>query len=219
MTDQPVSQNPEITIAIADDHIVLRKGICSFIDSIENCKVIAEAENGSELMRILNEKPLPDLCILDISMPEMDGYQTLLEIRKKWPNLKVIIFSVIADQYAMLRMLKLGANGYILKNCIYKEFQKAVLEVCDGGYYFPEIVVSAKSIKTMKSKIPTVSDRQIEFLKLCVSELNYAEIAQKMGSSTRAVESIQQRLSEKLKINSRTGLAIFAIKTGIAQFG
>lgn len=216
MNLQPTAEAPLLTIAIADDHIVLREGITSFLDSFSNCRVIIEADNGQLLLEQLDLQ-LPDLCILDISMPIMNGYDTLKAIRKKWPALKVMIFSMVDDQYAIIRMLKLGANGFLLKNCIYQEFQKALNIIANGGYYFPTVVTSKNDLAKLTANLPAISERQIEFLKLCASDLNYNQIANLMGTSIRAVESLQQRLSEKLHINSRIGLVLFAIKTGIVM--
>lgn len=216
MNLQPEAEAPLLTIAIADDHIVLRKGVISFLDSFDNCRVVIEADNGQQLLEQL-EKQMPDLCILDISMPIMNGYDTLKAIRKKWSALKVMIFSMVDDQYAVIKMLKLGANGFLLKNCIYQDFQKALHVIVNGGYYFPTIVTSKNDLVKLTSTVPTISERQIEFLRLCASDLNYNQIAHVMGTSIRAVESLQQRLSEKLHINSRIGLVLFALKTGIVM--
>lgn len=216
MNLQPEAEAPLVTIAIADDHIVLRKGVTSLLNGFENCRVIIEADDGQQLIEHL-EKQLPDLCILDISMPVLNGYDTLQVIRKKWPALKVMIFSMVDDQYAVIKMLKLGANGFLLKNCIYQDFQKALNIIVNGGYYFPTVVASKNDLSKLASTVPTISERQIEFLRLCASDLNYNQIANRMGTSIRAVESLQQRLSEKLHINSRIGLVLFALKTGIVM--
>jgi len=214
---QNTATNNKIRIAIADDHIILRKGLCELINKLENCSIILEASNGKDLLdKLSGQEPLPDILILDVNMPVMNGYDALVAVKAKWPRIKVIILTMLDDEYTMLRMLKSGANGFLLKHCDGDDFLKAIMEVHNGGYFFPGFLNYDDSIrKVNKLDLPSISGRQLEYLALCASDLNYAKIAEKMGISVRSVESIQERLTDKLKISTRLGLVVFAIKTGL----
>lgn len=214
--DQTVIAPDSILIAIADDHPIFRRGVSEVINSFKNCKVVISAANGLDLLQNLSEsQPLPDLCILDINMPVMNGYDTITALRKKWPDIKVLILSVINDEYAILRMLKIGAKGFLLKDCHPNNLQDAIYTISNGQLYYSDLVTEKEIQNISHTVIPAISERQLEFLIHCASDMNYIEIAQHMGISVRAVESMQQRLSEKLKISSRVGLALFAVRTGL----
>jgi len=207
-----------ITLALADDHDLFRQGICSLINSFENCEVIIDVPNGVELIKFLSAaKHLPDICMLDVNMPEMNGFEALSIIKKKWPHQKVIVLSMINEEYTILKMLKLGANGYLLKAGDYPQLKKAIADVHTHGFYYSESITENKINKLHEIEVPDLSKRELEFLTFCISDMQYSEIAQRLNISTRTVEGIKERLSEKLNINSRIGLAIFAIKTGVVN--
>jgi two-component system invasion response regulator UvrY len=213
---QNASVPKPITIALADDHDLFRQGLCSLIDSFENYKVVIQAAGGAELIKLLsNAKPLPDICIIDINMPKMNGFQTLSALKKKWPALKVIILSMINEEYTVLKMLKSGANGYLLKSGDYPQLKKAIAEVHLNGFYYSNTIAENKMSKLQDTEIPDLTKRELEFLGYCISDMPYSEIAEQLHISIRTVEGIKERLSEKLHISSRIGLAVFAIKTGL----
>ncbi|MGN6568888.1 MAG: response regulator [Flavipsychrobacter sp.] len=205
-----------ITVALADDHDLFREGLCSLINSFQNCKVVIEAKNGAALIASLTAAhPLPDICIVDINMPELNGFETLSAIKKKWPNQKVLILSMINEEYTILKMLKSGANGYLLKAGDYPQLKQAIDEIHQHGIYYSNSIIESKINKLDEIELPELSKRELEFLAYCMSDMQYSEIAERLHISTRTVEGIKERLSQKLNINSRLGLVVFAIKTGL----
>ena len=203
---------PTIKVAIADDHALLRKGLADLIDSFGSFRVIMEAGNGMELIDLLNNAPeLPDIGIIDVNMPVMDGFETMLTLRRKWPEIKVLALSMYNNEYTIIRMLRNGALGYLLKNCDPIEFQKALTALADNSYYGSELTSHGGGLPATANITP----RELEFLTLCCSELAYKEIAARMGLSSRTVEDHRDNLFKKLKLNSRAGLVMYAMNAGI----
>ncbi len=216
MTDQAA-----IPIAIADDHAVVRDSISNMLSGQGRFKVIIKAANGKDLVaRLATANPMPEICILDIQMPEMNGYETMEYIKEHWPNLKVLALSMLEDEFAIIRMLKLGASGYLSKASDLDELQKALLFIHERGYYSSELIASNyfRSIKHNKPVAGNITDRQMEFLKYCCTELSMKEIADRMSISTSTALSYRNALCDKLGLTTRQGLAIYAIKSGIVSF-
>lgn len=212
---------PAILIAIADDHAVVRDSISNMVSGFGKFRVIIKAGNGKELIEQLKKaNPFPEICILDIQMPEMNGYETMEYIRKHWPDLKVLALSMLEDEFAIIRMLKLGASGYLSKASDMEELQKALVYIHEKGYYSSEFIASNyfRSIKNDKPPTTNITDRQMEFLKYCCTELSMKEIADKMSISTSTALSYRNALCDKLNLTTRQGLAIYAIKSGIVSF-
>ena len=216
-----MTEQPAILIAIADDHAVVRDSISNMVSGQGKFKVIIKAGNGKELIAQLHKaNPLPEICILDIQMPEMNGYDTMEYIREHWPDLKVLALSMLEDEFAIIRMLKLGACGYLSKASDLEELQKALIYIHKKGYYSSELIASNYfwSIKHNKPVSGNITDRQMEFLKYCCTELSIKEIADKMSISTSTALSYRNALCDKLGLTTRQGLAIYAIKSGIVSF-
>jgi DNA-binding NarL/FixJ family response regulator len=212
-----------ITIAIVDDHELLRNGLVSLISNLGSYQVLFEAGNGKELIEQLNPDNLPDIVLLDINMPEMDGYETALWLKRKYPRIKILALSMYDTETAIIRMLKNGAKGYILKNTRQQEFLQALDSLIRKGYYFSELV-SGKVVHALNvSEDPdeplglllSFSEREIEFIKLACTELSYKEIADQMCVSPRTVENYRDSLHERLNIKTRVGLVMYAIRNGI----
>jgi DNA-binding NarL/FixJ family response regulator len=207
-----------ITIAIAEDHTILRKSLIAVLDLFDGFDVVADAANGKELLAQMEQKErLPQVCLLDISMPIMDGYATLRFIKKEWPGIKVLILSQHNTEFHILRMVQHGANGYLVKNCEPEELVQAIMLIRDGYPHFPAFV-PLKTIREMtRNNIsrPVLSDRELEFINLCCSEMTYNEIAELMFISKKTVEHYQSSLFKKLNVTSRVGLVICALQCGI----
>jgi len=205
-----------IKVAIADDHTLLRKGLIDLINSFGTFSVITEAGNGLQLIQELQQSQiLPDICILDINMPELDGFGTLVKIRANWPDIKVLALSMYNNEFTIIRMLKAGANGYLLKNCDPAEFQKALLAIHERGFYDEGAIEKNILNKSLRDELVSITPKELEFLQLCCSELAYKEIADKMHISPRTVEDYRDNLFRKLKVNTRTGLVLYAVKAGL----
>ncbi|MGN7204417.1 response regulator [Pedobacter sp. SAFR-022] len=208
------------TIALVDDHILVREGLASLINSFPNYKVLFESDNGKQLIDNLNKEGLPDIILMDITMPEMDGYSTANWLKIHHPDLKVIALTVMDDELAIIRMLKCGAKGYLLKNCRPEELKQALNAVITKGYYFNDMVSSRliSSINKMGDlqygqKIKgDLSERERQFLRHLCTDRTYKEIADIMCVSPRTVDSYRDNLLEKLNAKSRIGLVLYAIK-------
>jgi len=212
------------TIALADDHVLLRKGLADLV-SKQGYNVLFQADNGEEFLEKLKTNSDPDIVLLDINMPKKDGYDTALWLKRNKPNIKVLALSMYDDENAIIRMLKNGARGYILKDAEPADLKAAIESVLNKGFHYSEMV-TGKLIHTIHSMDEKDSDikntlglneKEIKFLKLTATELTYKEIAEQMHLSPRTIDGYRDDLFEKLNIKSRVGLVLFAIKNGIVN--
>lgn len=206
-----------IKLAIADDHAIVRKGVMEIIQAFGGFDIEIEANNGKELyQKLQSADTLPDIVVMDISMPEWDGYETLDAIRKKWPDIKVLILTMHKHEFAIIKMFRSGANGYLLKNTHPKELQKALHSIYETGLYFSEVASSNLYHRLQHSNIiPLLSEKETQLLRYCHTDLTYKEIADKMHVTERTVAGYRISLFEKLGVNSRAGLVVCAIKMGL----
>jgi two-component system invasion response regulator UvrY len=211
-------ENKAINIAIADDHTIVRKGFKDIINAFGNCSVILEADNGDELLKKIGAN-VPDICILDINMPVKNGYDTVIDLKKQYPDMKVLVLTMYNSEYAILKMLRGGANGYLLKNCHPNDLQIAINAICNKGYYHTESVTGRlfRAMEKEQNTMAKISDKETHFLELCCKDLNYKEMADIMHCSPRTVEGYRDSLFVKLKARSRTALAVCAIQTGMVS--
>ncbi len=207
-----------ITIAIADDHTILRKGVIELINSFGPFKVVIDAVNGKDLIEQLEAATtLPHVCVMDINMPELNGYETAAILKQRWPAIKILALSMYSNEYSIIKMLRNGAHGYILKETDPSELQEAILSIYQHSYYHSELV-SGRMMSKVKAHENTelgISDRELEFLTLCATDLTYKEIAEAMNLSPRTVEGYRDSLFNKLNVRSRPGLVVFANKMGL----
>lgn len=212
-----------------DDHVLLRNGLANLIRSFGEYAVLFEARNGRDLMRQLKPCYIPDIVLLDINMPEMDGYDTALWLKCNFPDIKIIALSMYDADNSIIRMLKNGAKGYILKDSSPAELRKALDSVIRKGFYYSEMV-TGKLIHTLTcvdgsagvegmeltvENLLGLNDREVEFLKLACTELTYKEIADQMCLSPRTIDGYRDSLFEKLDVRTRVGLVLYAMKNGI----
>lgn len=218
----------KIKIGLVDDHSVLRSALSNLLSSSEDYSVILEAENGRELIAKLdNSKVLPDLILLDINMPIMDGYDTLKWLKSHHQSIKVIIFTMYDSESNVVRMIKVGADGYVLKNVSSKELFNAIKIVIKNGSYFPEWiterVISSIRGTTLGERYSVDSDgilfseKELMVIKLVCRELTIKEIANELCLSPRTVDGYIQSIFQKLNLKSRTGLILYAIKNKIVN--
>jgi len=213
------------TIALADDHVVMRNGLASLLKDL-GYTILYEADNGKDFIEKTRKDYLPDVALLDINMPTMDGYETALWLKGNFPEVKVLALSMYDDDGAIIRMLKNGAKGYVLKDSNIADVKAAIESVVAKGYYYSELV-TGKLIHSINhldepdhaslKEMLKLNSREIEFLKLACTEMSYKEIAEKMFLSPRTVEGYRDSLFEKLNVRSRVGLVLFAIKNGIVN--
>jgi len=210
------------TIALTDDHTLLRNGLASLVKN-QGHTVLFEADNGSEFIEKLNPAALPELVLLDINMPEMDGYETAQWIKINHPDIKVLALSMYDNENSIIRMLKCGAKGYILKDSEPAELKAAIEAVMTKGYYYSDLV-SGKLINAINkiedegsnvNTLTNLNERETDFLKYACTEMTYKEIADKMFVSPRTIDGYRDALFEKLHVKTRVGLVMYAIKNGI----
>jgi len=210
--------NKKINIALADDHVLLRNALKELIHTFGNYKVIIEADNGKDLIQQIElSEVMPDICVLDVSMPEMNGYETQAQLKKRWPNLLTLVLSQYNNEFTIIRLLKEGANGYLLKSAGPEVFKKALESIEENGYYHPELTAGKfqRYVETIRKTEEDLTKNEMTFLGLCCSDLTYKDMGDKMGVSARTIDGYRDKLFEKLKIRSRSGLVMYALKAGI----
>lgn len=203
-----------IKIALVDDHRLFRSGIASLIGSFNRYNILFEAAHGKELIDKIDSGLVPDIVLLDINMPVMDGISTAQWLKKFYPDVRTIILSMFEDAEKVLAMVKMGVKGYLLKDAEPHEFEAALIKVAEGDLYYPDFVTRHLLNNFNNDKIAQVklNPREIEFLRLTGTELTYKEIADTMCISVRTVDSYRDQLFEKLQIKSRVGLVLYSIK-------
>lgn len=212
----------KILVAVADDHTLLRSALARLISSFENYQVIFEADNGKDVKEKLGKHVIPDIILLDVNMPESDGYDTAKWIYKNYPQVKVLALSMFSDEGTIIRMLRLGAKGYIMKNADPEELKLALDSVLKKDFYLSEYI-SGKIISGLHKDIDmpeepiSLNEKDKEFLRWACTELTYKDIAGKMFVSPRTVDDYRNSLFEKLKVKTRIGLVLYAIRNGLVE--
>jgi DNA-binding NarL/FixJ family response regulator len=212
----------KILVAVADDHTLLRNALARLIATFENYSVIFEADNGRDVKEKLSRHVIPDIILLDVNMPESDGYETARWIYKNYPQVKVLALSMFSDEGTIIRMLRLGAKGYIMKNADPEELKLALDSVLKKDFYLSEYI-SGKIISGLHKDIDmpeepiVLNEKEKEFLRWVCTELTYKDIAGKMFVSPRTVDDYRNSLFEKLKVKTRIGLVLYAIRHGLVE--
>ncbi len=211
---------PTITIAIAEDHAVVRKSVIAILQSMfaDEIQFVCDASNGKELIALLEQLAiLPDIVLLDISMPIMNGYEAMKIIKHKWPSLKVVAFSMYNDDFAVMQMVQNGACGFITKDLEPIQVRNALIEVHTKGKYYYGVSsrIVSKSAKDLKSLVPNLTEKEMAFLALCPSNMKYEEMAKELRLSLRTIHSYRDILFKKLGVNTRFALGFFALRIGL----
>jgi len=209
-------------VAVADDHSLLSSALARLINGFPGYNVTIEADNGRDLIEKIAKSTLPDIVLLDISMPEMDGFKTTQWLYKKYPQIKVLALSMLSDERTIIKIFRVGAKGYLLKNTDPEELKTALDSVMNKNVYLSEYV-SGKLVSGLHNDVDVelqgvvLNEKEKEFLRWSCSELSYKDIAAKMFVSPRTVDDYRQSLFYKLKVHSRVGLVMYAIKNGIFE--
>jgi len=204
-------------VVLVDDHKLFRKGMLELINDFTGFEVVWEAENGKDFTQKISPQNLPDVVLLDISMPIMDGYETARWLEQRFPEVKILALSMHNDDETILKMLKSGVNGYVLKNADPAELKTALKTLVEEGSYYDYRVtqILIKNINAPKKANIDLTDREIEFLKLACTELPYKSFAPLLKINPRLVEDTRDKLFRKLEVVTRVGLVLYAIKNGI----
>ena len=212
------------SIAIVDDHHLVANGMAELIRKIDNYSVLLIAENGRDLLNqlALLTQP-PDIVLLDVNMPEMDGFETALQLRQLYPMVRVLALSINDSEEIIVRMVRNGARGYLLKGCRPAELRQAMDDVMAKGFYYSEFLTS-QLVRNLNSpekngyvSVFNLNERECEFLKLACSDLTYNEIADRMCVSPRTVDGYRDSVFLKMNVRSRIGMVIEAIKNGLIE--
>jgi two-component system invasion response regulator UvrY len=209
-----------ITIALIDDHVVLRKSLAVLIQMFSGFAIIIEASNGLDFIEQLKKtQQVPDIVLLDITMPGMDGVETAQWLKSHHPRTRVIVLTMIKNEYIIIRMLKNGARAYLLKDCDPSELREAIDQVYQKGYYYNDILTLRIKSKENREeqKAPQFSAQELSFIRWACTEKTYKEIANEMKISPRTVDGYRDALFKKLNVTSRVGIAIYAIRNQIVQ--
>jgi DNA-binding NarL/FixJ family response regulator len=215
----------KVKIVLAEDHTILRAGLRALLTSREDFEVVGEAENGREAVRIV-DKLVPDLLIIDLSMPKLNGMEAIKEIKGRHPQIKIIVLTVHKGDEYIVASLNAGANGYILKDASHNELVLAIEYVMAGKVFLsPSIsdkVMNAyleqKTENKPKSMLDLLTTREIEILKLIAEGHKNKDIADHLCISSKTVEKHRSNLMEKLDIRNTAALTAYAIEKGIASF-
>ncbi|MDR3681763.1 MAG: response regulator transcription factor [Flavipsychrobacter sp.] len=209
-----------ITVAYADDHALVRNGISSILNNIGGIKVVIQARHGIELIsKIQNASELPDICLLDINMPEMDGFETILNLKKNWPQMKILVLTVFDSDLYITRMIRYGASGYLLKSSDPEELKAALISAYKSGYYYADANTNElmEQVKNKEIEMPVVSDGEALFLKYICTEKSYVTIAETLDTSLETINRYRDSIYQKFEMNNRTNLALLAMQLGKAE--
>lgn len=206
------------TVVVVDDHNLLSQAIGGLVDSFEEFSVLFTCKNGQELLdKLKNPKNIPDVILMDVNMPILNGIETTAQVYAKYPQVKVLALSIEEEESTILKMLRAGAKGYLMKDVRKSELYTALLEVIDKGFYHTNTVtkVLVDSLSEKETPLSVLKERELEFIKHACTEMTYKEIADVMFLSPKTIEGYRNAIFEKLNLRNRTGLVIFAIKNKI----
>jgi DNA-binding NarL/FixJ family response regulator len=218
--EAPIAEVETIRILVADDHSLVRAGIRALVERIEGVEVVAETGDGREALRLIQELQ-PQIVLLDLTMPELNGFEVLERARGELPGVSMIVLSVHeAEEYAM-RALNLGAMGYLPKSAASAELEQAIRTVAGKQKYIsPELsrkmfLEHAKDIAQGRSPLAELTPRQLEVLRMIADGDSTKDIARKLKISTKTVESHRAQLMDRLNIHDVAGLVRYAIRMGL----
>ncbi len=221
----PAFKHPKL--ALVDDHKLFRKGLISLIEMVNsNYVILFESDNGLDLQKKIDKNNLPDLILMDVNMPGMDGFDTVSWLNVNYPLVKVLAVSMVEKEESIVRMLKLGVKGYLSKDVEPKELGEAIDAVLNKGFYYTDFITgklvhslqyTGTDVDIKSEAFKLMNDREKDFLQLACSELTYNEIAAKMFLSPKTIDGYRNSLFEKLQVKSRVGLALYAVKHGLVQ--
>lgn len=211
----------KINLLIADDHTMFLQGIISLLQEEPNIKIIDKAINGIQALEII-KKGIADFIILDISMPEMDGIELSKILKKQYPYVKILIVSTHSNIMIISRLIRIGVNGYLLKNAEKEELLKAINTIASGKNYFAEgleekYFTNNLRIKKQVSNLAELSVREKEILVLIAQEYSTAEIAEKTFITLNTVNTHRRNLLSKLNAKNTAGLVKYAVENGLVD--
>ncbi|MEZ4829849.1 MAG: response regulator transcription factor [Bacteroidia bacterium] len=214
-----------IQIGIADDEILFRKGMKIMIESFGGMEIVVEADNGKQLIdRLAEASSLPEIILLDLNMPEMNGVDTTRLLQEKYPEIKVIILSSYFSKVFIRNMIELGASGYLSKNSLPGQVENTLHEVVEKGFSYNDKVLEvlrenliSRPNKLKMSFSTELSDREQEVLQLICEQYTTSEIGEKLFISSRTVDGHRNNLLQKLNCRNTAGLVVYAIQNQLVE--
>jgi two-component system, NarL family, response regulator DegU len=214
----------KLRIYIADDHTLFRKAMVNLLSTFKRVSEVKDAENGKELLTLM-KYDIPDVAIVDLQMPVMDGSETCQAIIQKYPDVKLIILTMHDSEKYILHMMEMGVHAFLLKNTEPDELERAIYAVVEKDFYHNDLVASAlrknfndkKHTRNPLLKSTELSDREKDIVRLLCQELTNKEIGDRLGLSERTVENHRYRILEKLSLKSTIGLVRYAYDSGIIK--
>ena len=210
----------KLKILLADDHAVILDGLHAMLEGEEDLEVIAAVQNGKEVMRKLEFQPRPDLLVLDINMPEMDGIEVTLKVKELYPEVKILILSMHSRTEFIKKLVHAGADGYILKNSGRQELLNAIRDISSGETYYGREIMKkgfTDQFKGTQGNLPSLSDREKSVIKHIASGLATKEIAEEMDISAHTVDSHRKKILHKIGARNTADITRYAIKMGILK--
>lgn len=208
-------------LILADDHILLRDAVIDLINNFNEFRVIGRAADGKAVIEAIENNYKPDIILLDLNMPKMDGYATAKWLSQHHPKIKIVILTMFDSEIALIRLIRCGISGFIKKDIHPAELRRALITIAEGGYYYSDKAthkVTSLFSKDKEVERAIFTDTEIEFLKLVSTESTYREIAMAMNMTARHIDTYRNALFMKIGVTSRTGLVIYAVKHGIISF-
>ncbi len=208
-------------LVLADDHILLRDALANLIGSFKEFSITALAGNGKEVVHAFDTGVSADIVLMDLNMPEMDGYETARWLTECHPEVKIVILTMYDSEIALIRLLQAGVHGFLKKDIHPSELKNALLTVAGGEYYYTNHTTSKiTGLFRKQSGIEKaiLNETEIEFLKLASTDMTYKEIAHAMHMTPRNIDTYRDALFTKLDVKSRVGLVIYAVKNGVVTF-
>jgi two-component system, NarL family, response regulator DegU len=214
----------QIKVYMADDHTLFRKAMVNLIRGFENIADVKDAENGKELLTLMKYQA-PDVAIIDLQMPVMDGTETSEYILQKYPDVKIIILTMHDSEKFILHMMEMGVHAFLLKNTEPEELEEAIHAVMEKDFYHNDLVATVlrKNVKEKRASLRPVfsanelSDREKEIVVLVCQELTIKEIGQKLSISENTVRNHRVNIMEKVGVNNMVGLVKYAYETGLVK--
>ncbi len=212
-------------VALVDDHGLLRDALATLINTFEEFSVIASLPNGHECIKMLSDGMKPDLILLDLNMPVLDGFETARFLFNSYPEINILILTMYDSEIALIRLLQVGVKGFLKKDTHPIELRAALNAVAEKGFYYSHDTTG--KLANLFQKDPNdnsliqrsmLSEKELEFLRLASTDLTYKEIAAALKITPRTIDGYRDALFDKLDVKSRVGLAIYAVKNGIVTF-
>jgi len=210
------SPDSPIRIVLADDHTIVREALASLLESVPGFEVVAQASSGEELLQVVDFQR-PDIVLTDISMPGLDGIEALARLRERFPELPVVVLSMLDGVDVIKRAVAGGARGYLLKNASRQELEHAVRTVRASGQYFSPAIASILLRKDSDGPSQLLTERQIEILRLIATGHSSKEIGFELGLSSKTVDVHRAHIMQRLDIHDIATLTRYALKNGVLR--